>query len=87
MRIGSPNGAPNGSDTGLLTTIGPLGFNTTVLVGFDVSEFGGTLAALRSLGSPSSVLARIDLATGAATTIGTVAGAPLRDLAFAQGPR
>lgn len=87
VRIGSPNGAPNGAESGLLTTVGPLGFNTTALAGFDVSELGGTLAALRSLGSPSSVLARIDLATGTATTIGTVTGAPLRDLAFAQGPR
>ena len=44
--LGSPDGTPDCSpNTGQLFTIGPLGFNTSDLAGFDISGLSGTAYA------------------------------------------
>jgi hypothetical protein len=87
VRIGSPGGNPNPADSGLLTTVGPLGLDTNVVAGFDISDLGGAIAAVHAPGATSSDLVRIDLFTGTATLIGPIASRPLRDVAFAlSGP-
>jgi hypothetical protein len=72
---GGPNGAPS-PNGGVLTTIGAgLGFDTSDLVGFDVSGITGT--AYASLTAPvgnASQLFTIDLGTGVATLVGTIGG-------------
>jgi hypothetical protein len=66
-------------NTGVLTTIGPLGFETSDFVGFDISGISGL--AFASLTAPAgnfSNLFTIDLGTGAATLVGTIgSGNPL----------
>jgi hypothetical protein len=67
-------GSPNG---GLLTTIGGLGVNPLTAVGFDISDAGSSgsgaaLAVMQLQGETVSKLFQINLATGAATLIGTV---------------
>lgn len=62
--------APNG---GVLNTVGSLGVDTSELVGFDIFTFGGVNTAYAVLnvgGSPGFY--SIDLATGAATSIGSL---------------
>jgi hypothetical protein len=70
---GGPNGLPS-PNGGVLTTIGAgLGFNTSDLVGFDIS--GITDVAFASLAPPTGgagELFTIDLTTGAATLVGTI---------------
>lgn len=65
---------PNG---GTLNTIGALGFNTSDLVGFDILTVGSTNTAFALL-TPAiggmGQLFTIDLATGAATLVGTIGG-------------
>jgi Domain of unknown function (DUF4394) len=72
---GGPNGTPS-PNGGVLTTIGSgLGFNTSDLVGFDVSGTSGV--AFASLTPPTggaSQLFTIDLTTGTATLVGTIGG-------------
>src|ERR1043166_4265605 len=71
---GSVNFPPGTSPkTGQLFDVGPLGFNTSDLVGFDISGVSGT--AFASLTSPTgagSQLFTINLGTGAATLVGTI---------------
>ena len=73
---GGPNGVPS-PNGGVLTTIGAgLGFNTSDLVGFDIS--GLTDIAFASLVPPTggpAELFTIDLTTGAATLVGTIGNA------------
>jgi hypothetical protein len=67
-----PGVSPN---TGTLFSVGPLGVNTSDLVGFDIS--GATGVAFASLTPPTgaaSSLYTINLATGAATLVGTIGG-------------
>lgn len=83
---GSVGGAPVSPNSGQLTTVGALGFDTTEDVGFDIVP--GTNAAFASLTIPgttaSSTLFTINLATGAATQIGPIGGgATIRDIAIA----
>jgi hypothetical protein len=59
------NPSPNG---GVITDIGPLGVNTTVDVGFDISSAGVALASLTTATGPG--LYSINLTTGAATLVG-----------------
>jgi hypothetical protein len=70
---GGPNGTPS-PNGGVLTTIGAsLGFDTSDLVGFDVSGISGV--AYASLSPPTggaSQLVTIDLDTGAASLVGTI---------------
>lgn len=70
-------------NNGTLNTVGALGFNTSDLVGFDIS--GISAIAFASLTAPAgnfSSLFTINLATGAATLVGTIGGAaPMVDIA------
>jgi hypothetical protein len=70
-------------NTGNLIDVGPLGVDTTDNAGLDVAPASGTAyASFELAGSPgSSVLHRLNLSTGAATPVGTIAGGmPLESL-------
>ncbi|MBC8097415.1 MAG: DUF4394 domain-containing protein [Akkermansiaceae bacterium] len=65
----------NPANSGVLTTIGGLGVNTTGDVGFDVSGITGTAyAALTDPADALSKLYQINLGTGAASLVGTIGG-------------
>ena len=64
----------NPPNAGVLNTVGSLGFNTSDLVGFDISGSQTAYALLTGPASPFSQLYTINLSTGAATLIGTVGG-------------
>ncbi len=74
-------------NAGQLVTIGALGFDTSDLAGFDISGPSGiAYAALTAPTGNASQLFSINLATGAATLIGTIGGGvPLVDLAALPG--
>lgn len=75
----------NPPNAGTLNTVGSLGVDTTNTVGFDISPFSGTpYAALLRPGRSASGLYRIDLATGAATLIGSIDDAPVEALAVLE---
>jgi hypothetical protein len=63
---------------GTLALIGPLGVATTDFVGFDIGANDGAAYALLTTGILSG-LYRIDLTTGAASSIGVLAAGPLID--------
>lgn len=64
--------SPNG---GLLSTVGLLGIDTTTALGFDIAAFDGiAFAAFNPVGTTTSQLYTVNLATGAATLIGAIAG-------------
>ncbi|MBA3625963.1 MAG: DUF4394 domain-containing protein [Methylibium sp.] len=68
----TPAVSPN---TGRLFTVGPLGAGRFERASFDISDVDNiAYAALTGAGARASVLYRIDLGTGAATRIGTIAG-------------
>ncbi|HKR60355.1 MAG TPA: DUF4394 domain-containing protein [Pyrinomonadaceae bacterium] len=73
---------PNG---GILNTVGPLGVNTTDLVGFDISRATSTAyASLTAPAATTSGLYTINLTNGAATLIGTIGGGiTIRDISVA----
>ncbi len=76
VRQGGVNGMPS-PNAGAITPIGPLGVNTTELVGFDITANDGQAFASLTVGGGSS-LYTINLATGAATLVGPIGGgAPL----------
>src|SRR5207244_4762954 len=81
---GSANGTPTSPNTGQLFTVGPLGVDTTELVGFDIAPGGNAaFASLTLPGASSSQLYIVNLTTGAATLVRTIGGdALIRDLAF-----
>ena len=84
---GSPNGSPVSPNTGQLFTVGALGFNTSDLVGFDISGLSGiAYAAFTAPGGNASQLFTINLTTGAATLIGTIGGGvPITSLTASVG--
>jgi hypothetical protein len=84
---GSLNGTPVSPNTGQLFTVGALGFNTSDLVGFDISGVSGlAFASLTSPGAGSSSLFTINLNNGAATLVGTIGGGvPLGGLSVSVG--
>ena len=74
VRIGGVDGVPS-PNGGVVTPIGSLGVDTSVLVGFDIAapEQGGrALAALFVSMVGTSNLYEINLSTGQATLIGTI---------------
>ncbi|HWH85082.1 MAG TPA: DUF4394 domain-containing protein [Burkholderiaceae bacterium] len=75
-------------NAGTLNSVGALGFNTSDLVGFDISGLTGVLFA--SLSAPtgaSSQLFTINLASGAASLVGTIGpNMTLLDIAVAAAP-
>lgn len=69
---------------GVITTVGPLGVNTSADVGFDIVGTNGTAYATVTLGGgvPNSTLALVNLASGMLFPVGNVAhAAPLRSIA------
>ncbi len=76
VRIGSVGGTPNSPDTGLLSTIGALGFRPlNNNVGFDINTVGGVntaYAAFTNTTTGVTGLYTVDLATGAATLVGPI---------------
>jgi len=80
VRLGGVDGVPS-PNTGTLTTIGALGVDTTDLAGLDISP-GGTAYALLSSAVDFGRFFTINLATGAATLVGAIAGeSPVIDIA------
>jgi Domain of unknown function (DUF4394) len=80
---GSVGGAPVSPNTGNLIDVGPLGVDTTDNAGLDIAPASGTAyASFELAGSPgSSVLHTLNLSTGVATPVGTIAGGmPLESL-------
>ena len=77
----------NPPNSGLLNLVGSLGFNTSDLVGFDISGLSGTaFASLTAPGGNFSQLFTINLGTGAATLIGSIGGGvPLSSLSAQPG--
>ncbi|MCI0665413.1 MAG: DUF4394 domain-containing protein, partial [Acidobacteria bacterium] len=75
VRQGSPGGAPDSPNNGVLTTIGSLGVMTTNQVGFDIAAPGDVaLASLTAQSATTSSLYSINLGTGAATLVGSIGG-------------
>src|SRR6185436_7807419 len=65
----------NPPNNGTLNTVGPLGFNTSDLVGFDISRASSiAFASLTAPAAATSSLFTINLTTGAATLVGTIGG-------------
>ena len=73
VRQGSATGSPVSPNTGQLFTIGPLGVNTTDVVGFDIANPSGVAFAALAVGGTSQ-LYTINLTTGAATLLGSIGG-------------
>jgi len=66
----TPVVSPN---TGLLTTIGPLGLGELTDVSFDIADVSGAgFAVVRTAGQPQTRLYLVDLAIGRARLVGTV---------------
>ena len=98
VRQGALDGNPLSFESGQLFTIGPLGVNTTSMVGLDIEQTpllcpcnnttlrtGAAFASLTSPGDSVSKLYTIDLKTGAATLQGTIGGGEvIRDIAAVQ---
>ncbi|MGH9846117.1 MAG: DUF4394 domain-containing protein [Blastocatellia bacterium] len=82
VRQGSVGGAPDSPNNGRLSTIGPLGVNTTDQVGFDIQAPNDVAyASLTPQGATASSLYSINLNTGAATLVGAIGGnAIVRDI-------
>jgi hypothetical protein len=83
--IGGPNGSPS-PNSGAVTTIGPLGVDTSERAGLDV-PLGATTTAFASLTVAGvSQLYGVNLATGAATLIGTIgpSGTAIADVAVSS---
>jgi hypothetical protein len=78
-------------NNGTLNTVGALGADTTALVGFDITTSAGINMAFASLtrqagnGVAIATLYEVNLATGASSVIGKIAGPKsVRDIAAAQ---
>jgi hypothetical protein len=84
----------NPPNNGTLALVGALGFDSTALIGFDISGSSGTaFASLTNGDLGKSALYTINLGTGAATLVGafgiggnTAIAAPLLDIAVAAVP-
>ena len=87
---GSVNFPPGTSpNTGTLFDVGPLGVNTSALLGFDISALSGiAFASLTPVaGAAFSSLYTINLASGAATLVGTIGGgSTVRGIAVSNLP-
>lgn len=81
---GSLGSAPVSPNSGQLFTVGALGVDASAIAGFDISVYGGAFATSTAPGASSSQLYVVNLASGAATLVGTIATGPVRALAIAQ---
>jgi hypothetical protein len=89
-------GIDSGSDTlviqnppndGIVSPVGSLGFDTNNLVGFDITAAGTAYASLTGPVASSSNFFTINLASGAATLVGTIGGGlTIRSIALVTGP-
>jgi hypothetical protein len=80
--LGSLNGTPTSPNSGIVTTVGPLGVDTSDVVGFDISSLDGAAFAALTVGGGVPSLYTVNLQTGAVTLIGAIGGAtPLRAMA------
>ncbi len=80
---GSPGGSPSSISTGRLSTLGSLGRNVSEMAGFDISSSGLALVSINDAGTAGSVLAVVNLQTGALTEIGEIGGGMLlKDIAI-----
>lgn len=88
IEIGTQAGGNTSFNAGVSTVVGSLGFSTSDLVGFDI--FGPTGNAFVSLTDPSSGVSSfyaLNLATGAASPLGSVGtGVTLRDFTVVPAP-
>jgi hypothetical protein len=85
VMVGGPNGVPS-PNGGQLTTIGPLGVNPDNLGGFDI-HFGTNIAYAALRTGAVSQLYTVNLATGAATLVGTIgSGIVIDGLSVAFAP-
>jgi VCBS repeat-containing protein len=66
----------NPPNDGTLTTVGALGVDVTGPGGFSVATSGTAYAALRRAGQANPELFTVNLATGAATSVGAIAARP-----------
>lgn len=67
---------------GTLHTVGPLGFDVTALLGFDIGGDGVAFADMQTTTDNRSSLYTVNLATGAATAVGQIdGGIEVRDIA------
>jgi hypothetical protein len=77
VRVGSPGGTPTSPNSGQLSTIGALGFNTGPNTSFDIAPGSDTgLAVLTQQSAPFSFLYTINLTTGGATLVNNFNNAP-----------
>lgn len=74
----------NPPNNGTLNTVGPLGFNTSDLLGFDISRVSSiAFASLTAPVAVTSQLFTVNLTTGAVTLVGTIGGGvALNDIAI-----
>jgi hypothetical protein len=84
VRQGASSGSP-AENSGQLFTVGPLGVDTTAFVGFDIAPGSNTAFASLTLQNDTiSRLFSINLATGAATQVGSFATVEfIRDISVA----
>ncbi|MGE0860755.1 MAG: DUF4394 domain-containing protein [Gammaproteobacteria bacterium] len=73
------------NNAGTLTTVGALGVDAGDIGGFDISAGNLAFAVFAELGTGSSVLYQLDLASGAATELGRI-GAVVSGVAVAPVP-
>ena len=83
---GSVGGTPVSPNSGQLFTVGSLGVTTNDTVGFDIARDGTVLASLSPVGTGITRLYSVNLATGAATLIGTVGAGNRAYLGLAIAP-
>jgi hypothetical protein len=89
-------GIDSGSDTliiqnppnnGVVSPVGSLGFDTNSLVGFDIAAAATAYASMTAPIATSSNFFTINLASGAATLVGTIGGGiTIRGIALVTGP-
>ena len=70
-RIGGVDGSPS-PNTGILTTVGPLGIGAAVIAGFDIAADGTAYLLTQTNSFTTVTLYTVDLTTGAATLVGSV---------------
>jgi hypothetical protein len=78
----------NPPNSGTLSPVGPLVFDTTGLVGFDIAPGSGiAYASLTAPAASTSTLFTVNLQTGAVSAVGTLGGGvPIRGIAVVTGP-
>lgn len=82
---GSPSGTPN-ANSGVLFDVGPLGVDASKNAGLDIDPATGEAHAVLEVAGVSG-LYRIDLGSGAATALGTVASGATGFAGLAIGPQ